>query len=190
MLQELITSKARSKILRLFLANPDNKFYVREIVRKLNENYNSIRRELNKLEDIGILESAREANLKYFYVNKKLSIYEELQRIFFKTDGLGDVIRDRIKEIGDVKTVFIYGSFAKGEETLISDIDLFIVGELDENKLIVTIRDLEKNLSREINYVIFNSKELKARYKNNDPFIKNVLAEKKIMLIGEKNGII
>ena len=190
MLQELITSKARSKLLHLFLANPDNKYHVREIVRKLNENYNSIRRELKKLESISILKYTREANLKYYYVNKKLSIYDELHRIFIKTDGLGDLIREKMGRINNIKTVFLYGSFAKGEETLISDIDLFIVGNPDENELIVIIRDLEKELSREINYVIFDSKELRVRYQNNDPFIKNVLEDEKIILIGGKNEFI
>jgi predicted nucleotidyltransferase len=190
MLQELITSRARSKILHLFLANPDNRYHVREIVRRLDENYNSIRRELNKLESIGILRSSREANLRYYFMNKKLSIYEELQRIFYKTAGLGDAIRDKIGDIGDVKAAFIYGSLAKGEDTLLSDIDLFIVGEVDEDKLIIVIRDLEERLSREINYVLFSSNELKSRYENNDPFITNVLSDNKIMLIGDNSGII
>jgi len=189
MLQELFTSKTRVKILTLFLSNPETRFYIREIARKTDENFNAVRRELQRLERIGLLESQTEGNMKYHLVNKKMPIYEELKSIFLKTEGVGKVIGENLAQLGKIKAAFIYGSFAKGEETLSSDIDMMIVGDVNEKKLIPLIRELEEKFSREINYVLFTSKEFQSKIKLKDPFITNVLKEEKIMLVGEMDGL-
>lgn len=190
MLRSLITSRTRSKILSLFLSHPDEHLHLREIVRKTSENYNSVRRELNKLESIGVLKSERRANLRYYQINKKLPIYRELKGIYLKTEGLGDVIKENIKDVGKIEKVFVFGSFAKGDESLTSDIDLFIVGKIDEDRLIKSVRQIEEDLSREINYVLLTPDEFKKRIKEKDPFVTNVLKEDKIMLVGEESGSI
>jgi len=183
MIEELIASSTRAKILTLFFANPGNKFYVREIARKTNKNLNSVRRELEKLEGIGLLKSERVANLRYYSLNKRIPIYEELKIIFLKTEGLGDVIRENLNQLGKVDNAFIYGSFAKGEERLKSDIDLMIIGEVDQEKLALLIRELEDKLYREINYTVFTKEEFYERKKSQDPFIKNILKEKRIKMV-------
>jgi len=189
MLEVIIGSKARVKLLTLFMLNPDKRFYVRELTRKTGENINSIRRELQKLEDIGLLTSKLEGNMKYYTVNKKMSIYTDLKNIFLKTEGIGNVLTDKLTELGKINHAFIYGSFAKGEEQLSSDIDIMIVGDADEKKLIKIIRSLEERLSREINYTLLSMREFKSKIKNKDPFISNVMKENKIMLIGDALGL-
>lgn len=89
--------------------------------------------------------------------------------------------------LGNIETAFIYGSFAIGSAGGKSDIDLFIIGKVHEDELILCIEKLEKELYREINYVIFTPAEFSQRIRNNDPFIKNVLSEKRVMLIGDLN---
>lgn len=185
MMEVLIGSKARVKLLTLFLLNPDKRFYVRELARKTEENINSVRRELQKLESIGLLRSEAEGNMKYYTVNKKMSIYDDLKNIFLKTEGIGNILTDKLTELGKINYAFIYGSFAKGEEQLSSDIDIMIVGNADEKKLIKILRSLEERLSREINYTLLSPREFKSRIKNKDPFITNVMKEKKIMVIGD-----
>jgi predicted nucleotidyltransferase len=184
MLEALIGSKARVKLLTLFMLNPDKRFYVREIVRKTGKNINSIRRELQKLEGIGLLRSEAEGNMKYYTVNRKMSIYDELKKIFLKTEGIGNVLKDNLTKLGEINVALIYGSFAKGEEQLSSDIDIMIVGDVNEKKLIRAIRGLEENLSREINYTTFSLREFKSKLRKKDPFISNVMKEDKIMIIG------
>ncbi len=183
MLEELITSRTRVKILTLFFSNPENRFYIRELSRKIDENINSVRRELRKLEEIGLLDSEREGNLKYYLINKKIPIYEELKNIFLKTEGVGALIRENLGDLGNIKKAFIYGSFARGEEKLKSDIDLMIIGEADQEKLSLLVRKLEARISREINYVVFTEKEFKERKERNDSFIMNILKEKRIEII-------
>jgi len=118
-----------------------------------------------------------------------MPIYEELKNIFLKTEGLGEVIKENLSGLGEVKLAFIYGSFARGEEQLKSDIDLMIVGGVDEKKLIPLVRKLEGRLSREINYTLFSPTEFESRVKKKDPFISNVLREKKIQLVGEPSEV-
>lgn len=189
MLEELMGSRTRGKILSLFFLHPDEEFYVREIVRKVKENHNSVRRELNKLTNLGVLLSNRKGNLRYFQINKKFPIYEELKMIYVKTDGIGNEIKNILEEQKRIEMAFIYGSWAEGKERLLSDIDLFIVGEVDEDMLIESLNTLEKKLSREINYVIFDKDELKRRLEKKDPFVKNVVKGRKIILFGEPSEV-
>lgn len=185
MLEELMGSKTRSKILGLFFSYPDQEFYVREVVRKVKENFNSVRRELNKLEGLGLLSSYRKGNQRYFKVNKKLPIYEELKMIFIKTDGLASELKQTLVRVKGIEQAFIYGSWAEGRERLQSDIDIFIVGNIDENNINKGLNEMEKKLKREVNYVIFERNELRKRIRENDPFVKNVIEGKKIFLVGE-----
>jgi len=165
--------------------NPDREMYIRELARNTNENINAIRRELSNLEEIGILTSKRKGNEKYYITNKNMPIYNELTNIILKTEGLAKVLQENLSEIGDIKTAFIYGSFAKNKAGIHSDIDLFIIGTVNEKKMITAIKKLENKVSREVNYVLFEPKEFRERIKNKDPFITNVLKEQKIMLIGD-----
>ena len=184
MLQKLFTSKTRVKLLTLFIMNPEREMYIREIARSTKGNINAIRRELANLEEIGLLKSEKKGNSKYYVANKKMPIYNELASIILKTEGVAKELQDGLIEIG-VETAFIYGSFASGEATVNSDIDIFIIGEINEDKLIIKIREIEKTLSREINYVLFTAKEFERRIKSRDPFVLNVLNEPKVMVIGD-----
>ena len=188
MLQKLFTSKTRVKLLILFMMNPGREMYVREIARTTKENINAIRRELANLEGIGLLKSERRGNMKYYVINKKMPIYNELASIILKTEGVAKELQDSITEIG-VDAAFIYGSFASGEAGVDSDIDVFIIGEVVADNLIIKIREVEKKLSREINYVLFTAKEFEEREKSKDPFVLNVLREPKIMLIGDLSDL-
>lgn len=187
MIHRLLTSKTRVKLLTLFLMNPEREMYIREISRITNENINAIRRELCNLEETGLLTSRRRGNTKYYTVNKNMPIYNELTNIILKTEGVAKLLQEKLSEIGEVKNAFIYGSFASKKAGINSDVDLFIVGRVNEKQLIMLIKKVEKKLSREINYVVFEAREFRERIKNKDPFVSNVLKEPKITLIGNLN---
>lgn len=189
MLDQLITSRTRSKILELFLSGPDIEIHLREISRKINENYNSTRRELNHLEGLHILTSRKDGNQRYFKINKANIIYLDLKNIYLKTAGVGNTIRNSLNEIGKIQYCFIYGSFASNTEKVDSDLDLFIVGTIDENKLIPVINSLETKLNRDINYILYTSDEYRNRVKREDRFVLNVLEGKKLMLCGDENEL-
>jgi len=186
-MESLIGSKSRVKVLTLFLLNPGKRFYVREVERLTGENINSIRRELRNLEAIGLLKSERAGNLRYYSVNQDFNIYPELRDIFLKTEGAAEILGQGISPLGDIKSAFIYGSYARGEAGPSSDIDIMVIGTVDEDALIMAIREIEKRLKREINYVLLTPEEFHSRKKKKDPFITNVLKEEKIMLAGEES---
>ncbi len=188
MLEKLFTSKTRVKLLTLFLLNPETDMYFREIVRMTNENNNAVRRELRNLEEMGLLSSMKKGNLKYYTVNKKMPIFTELTNIILKTEAVGKMLIESMRTIGEIRAAFVYGSFARGSASGKSDIDLFIIGRVNEDELIRNIEKLEMQISREINYVLFTDEEVKERIKNRDPFIRNVLKEKKVVLIGDLSG--
>jgi predicted nucleotidyltransferase len=186
MLSRLFTSNTRSKIITIFMLNPDDEMYVREITKKINENINSVRRELSNLEDMGLLESKKVGNLKYFIVNKDFYLYNELYSMVMKTEGVSRLLKENMEKWGHISIAFIYGSFASKKASTDSDVDVLIMGNnLDEEVIITEISDLERTLSREINYIILNDTEYQEKIDNHDPFIMEILHKPKIMIIGE-----
>ena len=189
MFEHLITSKTRSKILELYLSSPDMEIHLREIARRIEENINSTRRELNHLEGLHILSSRKEGNQRYFKMNKAHLIYPDLKNIYLKTTGVGNAIRNIFAEIRNIKYCFIYGSFASNTEGIESDLDIFIVGSIEESKLIPIINGLEKKLNRDVNYIIYTPDEYRMRVERRDQFVMNVLEGEKIMLYGDENEL-
>ena len=184
MLEALIPSKARVKLLTLFLLNPESEFYIREIVRMTGENINGVRRELANLESFGLLIGRRRGNQHYFTVNRDFFLYTDLQQLVLKTEGVARVIRENLSSLQNIECMFVYGSFAKGTAGGRSDIDLFIVGDVNEEVLIPLVNTSERAINREINYTLMLASEFARRREGGDPFVKNVMGERKIMIIG------
>ena len=184
MLEALIPSNTRVKLLTLFLLNPEREYYIREIVRMCGENYNAVRRELANLESFGLINGQKKGNQQYYAVNRDFFIYDELQKIVLKTEGIAKIIKEDLARVSNIECMFIYGSFAQGTAGAKSDIDLFIVGDVDENSLIPLVHTSERAINREINYTLMHSDELRKRKRAGDPFVKNVMKEPKIMIIG------
>ncbi|HOI12277.1 MAG TPA: nucleotidyltransferase domain-containing protein [Methanoculleus sp.] len=185
MLEVLISSETRVRLLTLFLMNPGKEYYIRQVERLVGKNYTLVRKELARLESFGLLTSEVKGNQTYYSVNRDFFLYPELQRLVLKTEGVAQVLKERLGEIGDVECIFIYGSFASGTAGAKSDIDLFIVGDVDENRLIPLLNESERALQREINYTLIKRAELRDRIAGADPFVTNVLNGPKIMIEGE-----
>jgi predicted nucleotidyltransferase len=184
MLEYIITSKAKRNILKLFLTNPDTEFYVREISRRTGEPFNAVRRELGYLEKAGLIRSRNAGNLRYYTVVKEFPFYQELKRIVYATIGLGDYLTGKLRESNQIELAFIYGSIARDEETAKSDVDLFVVGEIDEDELHTLVYEAQKDVGREINYTLMSKAEFNKRLKSADSFVKRVMEERKLVLKG------
>jgi len=186
---KILLSKNKALLLRLFFTHPGRAYYIQEIGRILKKKPGVFQRDLNNLAEEGILESFYKANARYFKINKEYPLYKQLKEIISKTIGIEGSLKETLSKIEGIESAFIFGSHAKGEEIAISDIDLFIIGHPDENKLIESISKLEKKLDREINYHIYSEKDLEKKIKEKDSFIKRVLTGLKIMLIGKENEL-
>jgi len=189
MLNKLITSQAKIKLLTLFLTHPDERFYYTEINKRLGIHHALLQRELKLFVDMGFLFTTKEANIRYYWVNKNFSIYEELKSIIFKTVGLADHLRDAISKLGNVETAFIYGSVAKNLEDVKSDIDVMVIGDPDMDALNEAINAAERDLGREVNYTVFTPEEWKERVAKKNSFVMDVLNNKKIFLIGGEDEL-
>lgn len=182
-------SKNRAELLRLFLTNPDKSFYIQEIGRILGKKPGIFQRTLNNMEKEGILASEYKANARYFKANKGYLLYKELKSIVFKTVGITGSVKDVLKKVSNINCAFIYGSYAKAKENHLSDVDLVIIGKPDEDKLIKEFDRLEDQLKREINYKLYALGDFKNELRLKEPFILEILKDKKIMLIGEEDEL-
>jgi len=188
MLNKLFSSKTRVEILKLFLFNTDNSFYQRQISSLTVQTIRGVQRELDKLLKIGFLEKSIQGNRIYYKVNKKCPITEDLKSIFFKSIGIAEVLKDNFKERG-IRASFIYGSYARGEENLLSDIDLMVIGDISSKELSSLLSKPKKELMREINYIVFPENEFADRVRQKDHFLNSVLEDKKIFIVGDEDEL-
>ncbi len=185
MLKRLFKSKAEVEVLGVVLFK--ERLHLREIARQANITPSETKRELDNLVKLGILKKEKKGNLVLFYTNKKCPFLNELQNLYLKTDGIYPILKKELSYL-NLKFAIVYGSMAKGNFDEKSDIDILLIGEdINEDKLIKTIMKTQKKTNREINYILWNEKELREKIKNKGAFINSVLKEPKIMLIGDEN---
>ena len=186
--EKIFGSRIRAKILGWLFTHPDESFFVRQIALILKEDPTNVSREMAKLAHLGILKSKRNGNLKHFQANQDCPFFKELKGLVLKTTGVAGQIRASMEKFTGIVYAFIYGSYAKGEEKVESDVDLLIIGDVNMDRLDFLLSNLENKLGREINYILYNMKEFRSNRKVKDGFLMDVLAGDKIMLIGTENG--
>lgn len=184
---QVTRSRTRTALLKLFFNDPDQKYYLRELERKLQFPASNLRRELKKLMTSHLFETEKIGNLLFYAVNKNHPIFGDLKKLIFKTIGIEGSLRKILQDFTEIEEAFIFGSFAKEKETSSSDIDLVIIGNINEDKLIEKITPLEKELGREINHHLFSPEEWEEKKKESS-FAKAIDEGPKITLI--RNGTI
>lgn len=188
MLEELLGSRARVIILKTFLLDLERDFYQREISTITNLPIRAVQREVERLVKIGLVEKQIRGNRKYYRCRRDFPIFEELKSIILKTVALGNVLKDYLqKKKEKIELAFIYGSFAKGEENISSDIDLLIVGNITSKEASMLLSPAKNSLRREINFIVYDEKELLKKKESH--FLKQVLKEPKIFLVGDEGDI-
>lgn len=185
----LFGSKIRQRLLGLLYTNPGSRYYIRQLANMFDVSVGSLHRELKYLEEIGILKSEREGNLRFYSVDSSYPLFKELKSIIYKTTGVEGSINDALEGIEGIDIAFLYGSFASGKEVEKSDVDLFLIGEFDIDLLNKKLRELERYLSREINYTSMEKVEFQKEKNNRSPFLMNILKEKKIFIIGDEDEL-
>ena len=166
MLETLITSKTRIKLLTKFFLNGNYSAHLRGLETEFGESTNSIRLELNKFEEAGLLNSNTRGNKKLFKANTKHPLFKEIHNILLKHFGFDQIIENIIQKIGSLHKVFITGDFAKGNDSDI--IDLIIVGDnIDKAYLLELVDKAEQYIKRKIRYILFTLKEFKAYFEKN-----------------------
>jgi predicted transcriptional regulator len=188
MIDALFGSKTRVKLLYLFLNNPGQKFYVREITRKIGEQINSVRRELSNMTGVGIITSDSADNKLYYQVNQRYEHYLSLKSIFgdgnvelaasqtkLSEESYFDGYKELLRDIPNVRIAIFAGVLVKGST---APVDVMLVGDISAGKVKTLIKGVETNEGREINYSIMPYDEFYYRLSVRDKFITEILKAK------------
>lgn len=182
LLESILSSKTRTKLLTLFMLNPEQEFYVRELTRKLNERINSVRRELLNLTKLGMLQSRSRDKRKYYSVNKNFIIFKELKALISKANTAPQrKLAKKLESLGKIKYACLSGFFTQSP----SRVDVLLVGEISRKKLEKFVKKLEKEQGREINYTVMSTNEFNYRKDLEDRFLKTILDNEHVILINK-----
>ncbi len=190
MLQFIIPSKTRRKILQLFYHHIGESYYLRKIVREIEEEVNAVKREVDILEKSKVLHKEKRLNKVFYSLNKGFALHDEFLRIFTKTNTLSTAIYKNLSKLGKIKYIAVSTKYARKLEIKEDEIYLLFVGVLVVPELTMLVDEAEKEFGREINYTVMTEEEFQFRKKNNDPFIWRFLKQPKVMLVGHEEELL
>lgn len=183
-LEQLFDSPAKVKLLKLFLRNPEESFGLKEVNKRIKSDARVCRRQMKKLENINLLNSRVKDKRKVYFVNSDFDFYNELRTLVLKSNPASrEKILSRLKTLGRIKLAILAGIFLNAEN---SRVDLLVVGDnIKKRKLSNFLRDLEAEVGKEIDYVVFSSGDFNYRYDMFDRFIRDVLEKPHEKLINK-----
>lgn len=174
-------------MLSKLMMNPDKSFYIRELSKELKIPYSMLYKEEKNLLALGVLNEERRGKVTLVSVNKKLPYFTDLKGLITKTVGLGYLMRGALSGLKRVWYALIYGSFASGEESGSSDIDVLIIGSVDEEEVLKVISQIEEKAGREINYILWSESEFTKRVKSKHHLLIDIVSRPIVMLVGEED---
>ncbi len=185
-ISNVLFSKVRQRVLGLLYSQPDVDFHTNEIIRLVQVGTGVVQRELGKLASVGLVTVKKVGNQKRYQANRDSLLFAELHSIVSKTFGLADVLREALKPVATkINVSFIYGSIAKQEDTVSSDIDLMVIGDnLTYADLFQLLNQAELQLRRKINPTFYTPSEWKSKSEAGNNFVTQITRQPKIFLIG------
>lgn len=185
MIDFLIKSKIRKKIILLFLYNQKREFYLSEVAKIVGTSPGTAQRELNRLLAGDFISFKKRANLSIYSLNKRYTLLKELEAIVNKTFGVEVMLKNGLGTIDNIDYAFIFGSFVKGKFRSESDVDLFIIGEVEEDQILEVVQRIENSIAREINYHLADRDDFLSKTK--DSFFYREILRDCLLLVGNKD---
>lgn len=186
LLDHLLGSRTRAKILRLLLTNPEKSYFVREISRKLREHVNSVRRELRFLSDVDIIAARGEGQKRYYQANASYPVYHELKALIFKAQVMEEQrLLSAIRGSGRIYLLLLTGFFV-GQE--VAQTDILLVGSINRLKLKKLMQTFQEHFDREIHYTIMSRSEFEYRHNLTDRFLYAILSGPTITVIDRRKS--
>ena len=189
-INKVISSKVRIRIIRQFIFHPDSSYHIRELVRILKDEVNAVRRELINLERIGFLTSQKQANKIVYSINPSFYLLSDFRNIWHKEYGLGAQVLKNKKQLGEISYALITYTFLILSKSSPEDLDLIIVGEPDERILEAVIKNAEEELKRDIFYTIMPDKDWVAKKRRRDAQVMSSILLPHLLLIGNPINLI
>jgi len=182
--------KTRQAVLALLYGRADSSFYTKQILDAVKIGRGTVQRELKNLTDTGIIIREVQGRQVYYRANTKCPIFDELKNIVRKTFGVADVLRQSLAINADkIRLAFIFGSVARSADDRRSDIDLMVVGKISFGDVVSLLTPAEQKLGREVNPIVYSIAEFKKRVKEDHHFVKTVLEDEKIFVIGDEDEL-
>lgn len=188
-LKHLFISQTRLKLINTLFYLPKEIYYVRQLVRIIDEEINSVRRELDNLKKADIIESEWRGNRLYYWANQKNQLFSELLTISNKTSGLGVKLQSKDNDLGRIKLLIYSYKFITSEKKSPDDIDLIIVGNVSYKEIENNIKQEEEIRGHEINYMIMDKSEFQMRKQKRDQFIVDFFLDCPVVIIGSPQEI-
>lgn len=157
MLETLISSRTRIKLLMRLFLNPGTTAYLRGLADEFEESTNSVRVELNRFEEANMLVSESRGNKKLYKANEKHPLFRDIHSILLKYIGVDRIIEAILERIGKLEKMYLTGDYARGMDSGI--IDLVFVGEIDKNYLVDVVGRVEKKIGKKVRYIVYSSSE-------------------------------
>ena len=179
-----LRSKARRKLLAYYFTNPVARHHLRELAGRLEVDPSNLSKELGRLEREGLFRAEVSGRQKYFQLNRAYPLFKEVRSIVAKTIGAVPLIAESLKKINGIDEAYLYGSFARGRQDAVSDIDVLVIGTPRGKVLAAAVRKLERQIGREINYTVLAVKEFKSRRSRKNAFLASAWRNKRVCLIG------
>jgi predicted nucleotidyltransferase len=188
MLEKLIRSTAGVKLLGVVLF--EDSLHLREIARRAGISPPEAKRELDMLVSIGLLQSKPIGRQLFFSKNESCSFFQDLKNLYLKTEGVVPMLKEALGGIEGIRFSFIFGSMASGKDKPTSDIDLLVVGEMDDEALSKRIFGVQKSIGREINFIHWSGKDLSKNLKAPSAFFKSLMSGKRLWLAGDEREFV
>src|SRR4030066_2522596 len=182
--------KTRQAVLALLYGQADTSFYTKQVLDAVKTGRGTVQRELKNLTDTGIIIREGQGRQVYYRANEKCPIFNELKSIVRKTFGVADGLRQSTAPKADkIRAAFIFGSVARSADDRRSDIDMMVVGRISFGDVVALLSPAEEKLGREVNPVVYPVAEFKKKVKEDHHFVKTVLEDEKIFVIGDENEL-
>ena len=188
---DALFTKVQQRVLAVLFGNPGRSFYGNEVIALAGSGTGAVQRELARLEAAGLVTVTRVGKQKHFQANAAAPVFEELRGLVLKSSGLVDVLRAALAPLApQIHAAFVYGSVAKGQDTAQSDIDLMVVSDsLSYADLFAALEEATQRLGRTVNPTVYSRKEIDKRVRAGNAFIKRVLVQPKLWVIGEEHDL-
>jgi DNA-binding transcriptional ArsR family regulator len=183
-LPDILSSKTRAEIFRLLFGVSEKELHIREIERQSKLSFRTIYHELKKLARMDLIKARRSGNRVYYRANDEHPLFNDIRNIVLKTSGLVDVLKEALDH-KEIKVAFVFGSVARKDNGARSDVDLMVIGDIDDLKLHRAITKAEEKLGRTVNYSLMNKVEFERQRLEKGGFLDRVISGQKNFIIGK-----
>jgi predicted nucleotidyltransferase len=185
-LSATLFGRTRGAVLAVLYGHVGESFYLRQLARRTEIALGPVQREIRQLVNAGLVKKTNLGKQTLYTANEASPVFAEIKSLVTKTTGMHDVLVAALSSLRrKINVAFVYGSVARSSETEKSDVDLMIVGNIDFGTVVERLADAQKTLNREINPTVYSVRDFTSKMQGN--FLRTVLAESKLFLIGDEN---